>query len=123
MAGNGFSIDATMSPDGRYVAFMSTATDLVAGDTNGVTDVFVRDMQTGLTMLASPGARSAGMNPKIGNIGSEAPDISANGRFVAFYSSASNLVSDASISIVGNTASLQDNSATGATRYYRIVGF
>ena len=45
-----------MTPDGRYVAFTSAATNLVAGDTNGIADVFVRDLQAGTTTLVSVGA-------------------------------------------------------------------
>ena len=58
--GNGSSGSAVMTPDGRYVAFVSSANNLVAGDTNGIPDIFVRDMQSGTTLLASPGAMSAG---------------------------------------------------------------
>ena len=68
---------------------MSAASDLVAGDTNGLADVFVRDVQAGTTTLVSVGAKA-----KAGTIGggSELPDITPDGRYVAFYSTASNLV-------------------------------
>ena len=83
---NGSSI-ATISADGRFVAFDSWATNLVAGDTNELRDVFVHDRQTGTTervSVASDGTQANG--------GGGWPAISADGRFVAFYSGASNLV-------------------------------
>src|SRR5205807_7040430 len=93
IAGNGYSSSATMTPDGRYVAFVSAAADLVTGDTNGLPDVFMRDTQTGTTVMASVGARSQGFVPNLGTTGSDAPEISADGRYIVFWSSASNLVS------------------------------
>src|SRR5438093_5460711 len=51
--GNNVSRDPSVSANGRYVAFASFATDLVDGDTNGMSDVFVRDTQTGTTALVS----------------------------------------------------------------------
>jgi hypothetical protein len=50
---NGISIFPKISPDGRYVAFQSAASNLVTGDTNGRTDIFVRDLQAGITRRAS----------------------------------------------------------------------
>ena len=85
--GNAESSINTISSDGRYVAFMSVATNLVAGDTNGKLDVFVRDLQAGSTervTVATDGTQ--------GNFDSNWPALSANGRFVAFLSAASNLV-------------------------------
>jgi Tol biopolymer transport system component len=77
----------SISADGRYVAFWSLASNLVQGDTNGTADVFVRDGQTGATTRVS--LDSAGLQ---GNAGSGDPSISADGRYVAFDSGASNLV-------------------------------
>ena len=77
----------SISADGRYVAFESGATNLLAGDTNGIHDVFVRDQQTGtvaLVSVASDGTQGNGV--------SRYPSISADGRYVAFFSSATNLV-------------------------------
>ena len=88
--GNAASRSPTMTPDGRYVAFVSAANNLVAGDTNGIPDVFVRDLRDNLTTLVSVGALST-ITIYLA-AGSEAPAISADGRFVAFYSSATNLV-------------------------------
>lgn len=83
---NGISRSAEMTPDGRYVTFVSSANDLVAGDANGIADVFVRDLQTSTTVLASVGAQS------ITGGSSEIPVITPQGRYVAFYSTATNLV-------------------------------
>jgi Tol biopolymer transport system component len=85
--GNGDSGCPSISADGRYVAFASLASNLVPGDTNGTWDVFVHDRLTGQTTrvsVASDGAQ--------GNSGSWCPSISADGRYVAFQSYASNLV-------------------------------
>ena len=79
----------SLSADGRYLAFESAASDLVAGDTNGASDVLVYDRQTAETTrvsVASDGAE--------GNLGSYWPSLSATGRYIAFGSVASNLVSD-----------------------------
>src|SRR5947207_13573526 len=61
--GNNASLGSALSADGRFVAFDSSATDLVAADTNGVSDVFVHDRQTGTTervSVASDGAQGNG---------------------------------------------------------------
>jgi len=84
--GNGSSLSGSISPDGRYVAFVSWATNLAPGDTNGHRDVFVRDRLAGATervSVATDGTQ--------GDSWSEAPSISADGRYVAFSSFASNL--------------------------------
>ncbi|HWP30918.1 MAG TPA: hypothetical protein VNK96_04215 [Fimbriimonadales bacterium] len=86
--GNGNSGDPYISGDGRYVVFESVAKNLVAGDTNNATDVFVHDRLTGETFRAS--VSSTGTE---GNGGSTDPCISADGRYVAFESTAKNLVS------------------------------
>ena len=75
-----------MSADGRFVAFESSASNLVAGDTNGRYDVFVRDRLAGVTRQMSVGAGGQA------NDYSAFPAISANGRSVAYESYASNLV-------------------------------
>jgi len=86
--GNNEASVPAINTDGRYVAFPSSANNLVAGDTNGALDVFVHDRQTGVTTRVS--VDSAGNQ---GNNGSSWSGISAEGRHVAFYSNASNLVS------------------------------
>ena len=87
--GNGQTWSASISADGRFVAFRSNATNLVPGDTNHVWDIFVRDREAGSTervSIASDGAE--------GNSDSRSPSISADGRFVAFSSTANDLVAD-----------------------------
>ncbi len=88
LAGNGTSRFAALSGSGRHVAFESSAGDLVEGDTNRRTDVFVRDLRKGRTTLVS--RNRAGTGPA--DAGSTQPSLSANGRIVAFESEASDLV-------------------------------
>jgi Tol biopolymer transport system component len=92
--GNAASRSAVMTPDGRYVAFVSAASNLVAGDANGIPDVFVRDLQGGVTTLVSVGAMSGPVPSSYGipYSSSESPAITPDGRYVAFYSTATNLV-------------------------------
>jgi Tol biopolymer transport system component len=85
--GNGDSTWHHISADGRFVTFMSRASTLVANDTNAFWDVFVRDRQTGTTERVSVDS-----NGGQGNQDSQWPVISADGRYVAFPSAASNLV-------------------------------
>lgn len=85
----GAASQPVVSGDGRYVAFVSEAADLVPSDTNGVADVFVRDLVNGTTTrvsLSSAGAQADGA--------STAPSISYSGQWVAYASTATNLVSD-----------------------------
>lgn len=87
LQGDGDSYGCSLSADGRFVAFHSEAANLVAGDTNGAKDVFMHDRQTGQTIRLS--VNSLGGQ---GNAFSEFPEISADGRFIAFSSGADNLV-------------------------------
>ena len=88
LPGNSRSSTPAISSDGRFVAFYSESTNLVAIDANGpLWDVFVRDLSTGTTTCVS--VSTAGTQ---GNGTSWIPSISATGRFVAFVSSATNLV-------------------------------
>jgi len=91
-SGNDNSGEPAFSADGRFVAFSSSATDLVATHAHGSqgANVFVRDLQTGTTVLASIN----GNWTDSGNGGSGHPSLSANGRFVAFLSGASDLVAN-----------------------------
>jgi hypothetical protein len=84
---DGFSSYASISADGRYVAFDSFAENLVADDTNDATDVFIRDRARRTTVRVS--LTNAGGE---GDMESSYVFISANGRFVAFQSTATNLV-------------------------------
>jgi len=76
-----------ISGDGRVIAFQSVATNLVAGDLNAKSDVFVRDLIAGTTERVS--VTSIGGE---GNDASNLPSISRDGRFVSFLSNATNLV-------------------------------
>ncbi len=84
--GDGNSSEPAMSPDGRWIAFASLATNLVAGDREGFVDVFLKDTASDTIVRVSQTAGGAG-----GNGDSGAPAISADGRFVAFVTEASNL--------------------------------
>jgi uncharacterized repeat protein (TIGR01451 family) len=90
--GNGHSGGPSISADGRFVAFESLASNLVAGDTNGEVDIFVHDRVTRQTTRVS--LSSTGTEGSNGYYGSRSPAISADGRCVAFQSDASNLVAD-----------------------------
>lgn len=84
---NSISLDPSVSDDGRFVAFLSYATNLVPGDTNGFGDVFVRDRRSATTQRVSVGQGGVQANNT-----SDEPRICGNGRFVAFTSTAHNLV-------------------------------
>jgi hypothetical protein len=89
-SGNGPSYDPSISADGRYVAFTSTASDLVSGANNGTEQVFVRDLVNGTTSLVSVNRSGTGA----GNGASNDAVIAANGRYVVFDSTASDLVAN-----------------------------
>lgn len=94
--GSGDSFNPAITPNGRYVGFTSTASDLNAADTNGTYDVFVRDMFAGTTELISK--NSSGVS---GNLNSDLAELSHDGRYVVFNSWASDLVT-------GDTNSIND---------------
>ena len=104
---NGDSGQASVSEDGRYVAFSSFASNLVEGDTNGRADIFLRDRSNNTTRLISRNPTTR----EIGNGDSTQPVISQDGTHVAFVSRANNLLS-------GDTADHSDvfrfTIATGA---------
>jgi Tol biopolymer transport system component len=86
-ATGGHSEDPSISANGQWIAFDSSAANLVDNDTNGMPDVFVYDRDTGLTRrvsVRSDGGQATGV--------SEDPSISANGRWITYTSSAANLV-------------------------------
>ena len=89
--GLGSSQDPQITPDARYVAFTSTAEDLVTGDTNGLADVFVRDLTENTTEWITAGSASPIFAPGF-FYGSAGPRITADGRWVAFTSTATNMV-------------------------------
>lgn len=96
VASGNYSRPPTISADGSRIAFTSTASRLVPGDTNGRNDAFVRDAATDTTILASVGL---GGRPADGDTGMAA--LSRNGRYVVFTSDATNLV-------VGSTTTNSD---------------
>ena len=85
-----YSTFPSISDDGRFIAFLSKADNLVPGDTNGEMDVFVHDRETRQTTRASI---SSDGNEANAGVGWTIKSISDNGRFVVFSSSADNLVS------------------------------
>jgi Tol biopolymer transport system component len=119
--GNNASTAAALAAGGRFVAFDSNASNLHPDDTDAVSDVFVRDLQTGALDLVS---RASGAGGAKGNASSGAPSISADGRFVAFASTATNLVADDSDQasdvfvrdLVANTTTLVSRSAGAAVQ-------
>ena len=134
--GNASSYGAAIAADGRYVVFASNASNLVGGDTNGVSDVFIRDLQTGQISRLSPasGGEADGA--------SAYPAITPDGRYVAFLSEASNLVSGdtnvaqdvfvvdreaaaAGPAVIDVDISLYANPSTSAARapYERLIGY
>lgn len=85
---DGQSEAASVSDDGNLIAFDSRATNFAGDDTNGATDVFVRNMTTGGVVLAS---RANGQTGDVGNGNSTDPALAGDGSAVAFESSSSNL--------------------------------
>jgi Tol biopolymer transport system component len=85
--GNAASLEPAITPDGRYVVFQSDATNLVTGDTDGVTDIFLHDRENLVTELVSLSDTEG-----FGDDDSIRPDISADARYVSFESWATNLV-------------------------------
>ncbi|WP_256793253.1 VCBS repeat-containing protein [Terrabacter sp. Ter38] len=89
----GSSTEPKVTSDGLLVVFTSSAPDLVSGDTNGVTDIFVRDLKAGTTSrvdVSSSGGQASRASSQ--------PDISADGRFVAFTSADAGLTGGATAS-------------------------
>ncbi|PWT81241.1 MAG: hypothetical protein C5B44_04105 [Acidobacteria bacterium] len=101
-----------VSSNGRYVVFVSLATNLVPNDTNNTGDVFVRDQQTGQMILVSVNA--AGTGPA--NVGGSSGVITPDGRYVAFVSSSSDLVTDDTAVDHGNPQIYIRDLQTGITR-------
>jgi Tol biopolymer transport system component len=106
------SHSAAISADGRYVAFASAATNLVPDDTNLAVDMFVRDLVTGATERVSIGPGGTQADGR-----SYVPAISADGRYVAFWSEATNLVAGGTAGAIGVFV---HDLVTGATR--KVVG-
>lgn len=88
--GNAYTENTAISGDGRYVVFQSSATNLVPNDTNGVDDIFLRDRVAGTTVRVNVDSRGVEANGVSAN-----PVISRDGRYIAYESAATNLVSTA----------------------------
>jgi Tol biopolymer transport system component len=107
---NGASAEPALTPDGRWVAFVSAASNLAAGDSNGIPDLFVRDLVSGTTRWVSAGATGASAY-------ASSPVITPDGRFVAFFSTARGLVAGVPSSTRGEIylADLVANTMTWAS--------
>jgi Tol biopolymer transport system component len=112
---NGGSEKPALDGDGRFLVFMSVASNLVANDTNGAADIFVRDNYAKTTQRVSVTSSGGQAN----GVGSEDPSISNDGRYVAFRSRATNLVS-------GDTNGVADvfvhDRQTGTTQRVTVSG-
>lgn len=100
------STEPAISGDGRFVAFSSAATNLVAGDGNTVRDIFVRDLAAGTTVRVSVATTGGEANQA-----SSGASLSRDGRFVSFLSSATNLVAG----VTGTTVYVRDTQASTTT--------
>jgi Tol biopolymer transport system component len=114
--GDGQSGVAKICGTGRYVSFTSEATNLVAGDTNTQSDVFVHDLQTGTTVRVSTGSGGTQANSY-----STTNSISATGQFVTFTSGATNLIAGTYVpggvfvrDLLGDSIDVASVSTTGA---------
>jgi Tol biopolymer transport system component len=107
--GSGASSAPSISGDGRYVVFVSQATNLLAPGTPAVPagqQIYVRDRQTSLTSLVSVDNDPVSPNP--GNGGSSTPSISGDGRYVAFVSQATNLLAPDPVGLAGQQIYVRD---------------
>src|SRR5262249_45875383 len=105
-ASGGFSSTPVLSGNGRFVAFLSSATNLFNGQVNRPVDVFGRDPHAGTNILVS-----ASITPNRGGSGDlSSPLISADGRYVAFLSRATDLV-------VGSTGTFWRDLTSGTLSY------
>jgi phosphopantothenate synthetase len=117
--GNAGSDQPVISADGAFIAYRSSATDLVAGQGAGGGNVFLFDRMAGTTTLVS---RAAGTVATPGNGGSSAPAISADGAVVVYVSSASDLVTGQTDTNVATDVFLFDRVAATTTLVSRVAG-
>ena len=110
---NAVSTSPCISTNGRYVAFVSSATDLVEDFTNKTTGVFIRDLQFGTTVLASRASDGT-----IANTNSDSPAMTPDGRYVVFCSSATNLATG----VFGFTNVFLRDTVLGATYWVSASG-
>lgn len=108
---NSWSVDPGISADGRYVVFTSNASNLVAGDSNRVTDIFLRDLQDGTTRRIS-----VGLNGQEANGASSQAAISDDGQYVVYTSAATNLVEED-----GDPLTRDDSNACSDVFLYSVV--
>jgi Tol biopolymer transport system component len=112
----------TISANGNRIAYMSNATDLVSGDTNGLRDTFLYDIASNATTRVSVDANGAqqtcpNLADKTGCQSYEAPSLSADGRYVAFISGATNLILNGFDSnVTGRDVYVRDNNTGVVTR-------
>lgn len=111
-ADNGYAQNPQISANGRYVVFNSNATNLVSGVTDGVLHVYIHDMNTGTTSIVDTSASGSAANNA-----SQLPSVSADGQFVVFNSYANNLVSSPTLSGGGGTQYIYlKNMSTGTVQ-------
>ena len=121
-ATGGDSRTPSLSSDGRYIAFASSATNLASGDTNGVSDIFVHDRTTTTTQrisVSTSGTEAVDPSATGFKLGSINPSISSTGRYVAFASLANNLTAGDS---AGQKQNLDANDALDVFVRDRDVG-
>lgn len=94
LAGNGHSSRPSISATGQWVAFQSLADDLIGSDTNGYSDIFVRDLSGAGSTIRVSVITGAGAESVNGSLGATGAAISADGAFVAFESDATDLTAD-----------------------------
>ena len=122
VSGNGYSRDSVLTPDGRLVAFASFASDLVTTDTNWITDVFVRDLQSSTTLQVSAAATETNLYYKMRGAGASlSPSITPDGRYIAFFSTATNVVPGLQLSGDVYVCDLLSNSTTWASAAARSI--
>ncbi|PKP13915.1 MAG: hypothetical protein CVU08_02835 [Bacteroidetes bacterium HGW-Bacteroidetes-3] len=104
-----------ISGDGRYIAFTTTATNMVAGNINGYQDVYVYDINTGKTVIASNGANGISGNADSPIEQGEKIAISFDGKWVAFSTKASNLGVPASNIVMHNMITGENRAVSNVT--------
>lgn len=115
-AGNDHSTQPSISADGQTIAFHSSASNLVSGDTNGQSDIFVHHVRTGRTTRASVSNTGQQISVNGGTNIVGPPSISANGRFVGFTSHASGVAPGDSTATQAYLRDLQANTTEVVSR-------
>ena len=114
LVANNEADDVKISTNGRYITFISTATNLVANDDNNIADIFIRDLQTGITRLAS--ITNANIQVSSGYI-KEISAPTSNGRYVAFTSNTSNFPGANGLDFYLYIKDMQTGTLTNASNY------